>query len=90
MVKVVPKFTNADIKKMILQNKQAIIDAILLNINRIGEEFVINARDNKTYKDQTGNLRSSIGYVVLYNGKQLNKNFEGTIDNIGLHHCRIQ
>lgn len=36
----------------------------------LGEKCVNEARDNRTnsYTDRTGNLRSSIGYVVLYNG----------------------
>lgn len=35
---------------------------------RIGEECVKDARLKGSYKDQTANLRSSIGYVVLLNG----------------------
>ena len=86
MVKIVPKFTKADIKKLMLQKKQAIIDAIVFNLNQIGENFVVNAR-SKTKKqggfgDITGNLRSSIGYAVLYNGAVLNDNLEGTIEGV--------
>ena len=36
---------------------------------RVGEECVNYARVNGGYLDQTGNLRSSIGYVVMDNGK---------------------
>lgn len=35
----------------------------------IGESAVNEARENGDYMDQTGNLRSSIGYAVLDNGK---------------------
>ena len=35
----------------------------------IGEECVKVARENGSYNDITGNLRSSIGYVVLYDGQ---------------------
>jgi len=35
---------------------------------RIGEECVREARLHGSYLDQTGNLRSSIGYVVLVDG----------------------
>ncbi len=41
-----------------------------------GENFINNARDNNTYKDRTGNLRSSIGYIVLYDGIEVCKNIE--------------
>lgn len=45
----------------------------------IGERFVKNAR-SKTgkqggFNDVTGNLRSSIGYMILYNGTVLEENF---------------
>lgn len=34
----------------------------------VGERCIIEARNNGDYTDQTGNLRSSIGYAVLWNG----------------------
>jgi hypothetical protein len=68
---LVPKFTNADIQKMVAEKAGRIEQAILLRLQRIGEQFITDARNNGTYKDRTGNLRSSIGYVVLRNGEQL-------------------
>jgi hypothetical protein len=65
-----PKFTNADIDKMIREKFERIEQAILLRLQRIGEQFVTDARLNGSYNDITGNLRSSIGYVVLKNGEQ--------------------
>lgn len=35
---------------------------------RTGEECVNRARESNTYTDQTGNLRSSIGYVIVKDG----------------------
>ena len=35
----------------------------------VGEQCIIEARNNGDYTDQTGNLRSSIGYAVVWNGK---------------------
>ena len=35
----------------------------------VGEQCIIEARDNGNYTDQTGNLRSSIGYAVVWDGK---------------------
>lgn len=40
----------------------------------IGESAVNEARKNGDYLDHTGNLRSSIGYVVLNNGKVITMN----------------
>ena len=42
-----------------------------------GEEFVNNARMNGNYTDDTGNLRSSIGYVILKDGQPIKQNFSG-------------
>ena len=38
----------------------------------IGENAINQARDYGSYKDQTGNLRSSIGYVILRDGRDVN------------------
>lgn len=49
----------------------------------VGERCVIEARKAGEYNDVTGNLRSSIGYVVLVNGKTYQygkpKTFRGSI-----------
>ena len=42
-----------------------------------GEEFVNNARMNGNYRDDTGNLRSSIGYVILKDGREIFSSFPG-------------
>jgi hypothetical protein len=67
---LVPKFTEAQLKQMIAEKVQRIETAVLFRLQRIGEQFVTDARLNGTYKDRTGNLRSSIGYIVLKNGEQ--------------------
>lgn len=41
-----------------------------------GEKFIEIARKNGSYKDQTGNLRSSIGYVVTKDGEVVIENFK--------------
>lgn len=46
-------------------NKRVIADALCY----VGELCLIEARDGGTYTDQSGNLRSSIGYAVLLNGQ---------------------
>jgi hypothetical protein len=76
--------------------------AAVSGLQRIGEEFVNNARSNDTYKDQTGNLRSSIGYVILKDGaqvfgsgfEQVKKGVEGTksgpalIEDLAIRYAR--
>lgn len=45
-------------------------------LQRAGEEFVKIARNSGKYDDDTGNLRSSIGYVIVIDGKIVTENFE--------------
>ena len=62
----------AAIKKKI----KASLKAITNTHKYIGEMCVNEARNNGDYIDQTGNLRSSIGYVVVRDGSILHKNFK--------------
>ena len=53
--------------------------AILMQLRVLGEKCVNHARQiDKTigFEDQTGNLRSSLGYVIYLNGKPVGENFE--------------
>lgn len=45
----------------------------------VGEKCIIEARNGGTYTDQSGNLRSSIGYAVLMNGQVIQS---GCVDKI--------
>jgi hypothetical protein len=65
------KLSDSDIKKIARQALDRFDEAIINRLQFAGEKFVANARSNGNYKDRTGNLRSSIGYVVLKNGLQL-------------------
>ena len=70
---ITPQFTPADIERM-LQQKIALYQEKIVRILRIvGEKCINEARTNGSYQDQTGNLRSSIGYIVLKDGKPIEK-----------------
>lgn len=43
-------------------------EALLMRMSYIGEQVLNAARSTNSYKDQTGNLRSSIGYVIVKDG----------------------
>lgn len=75
MIKLVPRFTRADIEAMILDRKRRIREVIVLALKRAGEEFIRDARENGSYRDQTGNLRSSVGYLILEDGQVLFSDF---------------
>lgn len=42
---------------------------VIYNLQAIGEKCVNEARMKGSYKDQTGNLRSSTGYVLIVDGE---------------------
>jgi hypothetical protein len=60
---------DAFIAKEIKKSERKILNAYCY----VGESCLTQARDMGTYQDQTGNLRSSIGYIVLQNGKVYKK-----------------
>lgn len=43
--------------------------AIIHNLRYIGETCINMARNGRTYHDITGNLRSSIGYIIMIDGR---------------------
>lgn len=49
---------------------------LLETLRYVGEQCVKNARDNGTYQDQTGNLRSSIGYAIVEDGRVITDGLE--------------
>ena len=49
-------------------------------LSRAGENAVTFARNLDTYKDQTANLRNSIGYVIVHDGKIVSNLFSGSGD----------
>lgn len=73
---MIPKFTTKQLEEQVInwfsQNERKFIIAL----GYIGEEFVNSARSVNTYLDQTGNLRSSIGYVIAKNGRILKRNYK--------------
>jgi hypothetical protein len=75
-IKLESKFNQNDLKKFIAERIGRVEAAVLSRLHEVGEIFVTNARNNDTYRDRSGNLRSSIGYVVLKNGEQLVENFQ--------------
>lgn len=63
------KTSEAEINAYIVTEMERISDALIYNLQYVGERCVNAARDVNTYKDQTGNLRSSVGYVLVVDGR---------------------
>lgn len=58
-----------EIDRYIVGRVEAIKRALVYNLCAVGEQVLNAARLTNSYKDQTGNLRSSIGYVVAVDGE---------------------
>lgn len=59
--------------KKVVRDLGRVIEAQLFYL---GEQLVNHAREYANFTDQTGNLRNSIGYLVLKNGREIGANFE--------------
>lgn len=68
------KQNSRNILRVMFDKSEKEIEAILIrNFQMIGEYCIGYARDSGLYTDRTGNLRSSIGYVITVNGKEIKK-----------------
>lgn len=65
----------SDIDSYLHQQVNRLDDLMIRNLNYLGMECVNLAKSLDTYQDQTGNLRNSIGYVVIKHGNILNSAF---------------
>lgn len=70
-------FTMNDVKAHMDKAKQGFEESLLDEFRRTGEQFIADARSIRTYQDQTGNLRSSIGYALFKDGQLLESSFPG-------------
>jgi len=66
----------ADIDNLVKDQIDNLKKTIVNNLEYIGLEAVNHARIEGNYRDYTGNLRSSIGYVVVQNGKAGHEDFK--------------
>jgi hypothetical protein len=82
------KYTNADIDKMLAERLTRINEAIVQTLSYVGEKCVNEARDFGSYMDQTGNLRSSVGYVIVVNGSVVKENFKSK--NISVQYSNLK
>lgn len=62
-------FTSSDIMKYANSKLDDFKSKIILRLQFLGEKCLNECRSNHTYTDQTGNLTSSMGYVILIDGK---------------------
>ena len=70
---ITPQFTPADIERMLNDKIEKYQEKIVRVLRYVGEKCINEAHEYGSYQDQTGNLRSSIGYIVLKDGKPIEK-----------------
>ena len=73
------KFTRKDISQSADNAVSEIHTLMIQNLSYVGEYATSLARNHGNYKDQTGNLRSSIGYVIGRNGKKVSDGGFGNV-----------
>lgn len=71
-----PLWKKSDIRKLFDKLGERAEFVIMDLLQRTGEEFVKIARLEGNYIDHTGNLRSSIGYVIVKDGSIAGRNFQ--------------
>lgn len=77
MAGLTPMFGDADLLRWNLKFQRNATEKIIEALTYAGEYFVKLARENGAYNDITGNLRSSIEYVVIVDGDVVSDDFQG-------------
>ena len=75
---ITPNFNSNDLNRMQREIERQSLEKAVKAFEYIGETLIAHARDNVGFTDQTGNLRSSIGYVLFVNGRIHKSNYTGT------------
>ncbi len=65
---ITPKTPMSDIEQFLAERIAAMERTIVYRMQIIGEQVLNQARSAGNYQDQTGNLRSSVGYVIVRDG----------------------
>lgn len=79
---ITPLFTKSDLNRWMKIFEDRVHAKTYTLLQAAGEMFVKYARESGKYIDHTGNLRSSIGYVIVDGGKIREENFQ--IQNTGV------
>lgn len=71
-----PLFSTEDMERWFDRFEERSYEKLFILLSAAGEKFVEIARKSGSYTDRTGNLRSSVGYVIYNNGEAISENFE--------------
>ena len=81
-----PTFSRQALRGYMDGQLERINNALIMELQAIGEKVVNHARDLRppvSFMDQTGNLRSSIGYAIFINGKAYLSDFKDHSGPVG-------
>jgi hypothetical protein len=73
---LIPEWSEADIERVLNRFEGDVRAKAIEFYKYIGENFVNMARDKGNYTDRTGNLRSSIGFVIVEDGEILYEDYQ--------------
>ena len=73
---LIPLFSQKDINKWVDIFTERAEEKMYILLQAAGEMFVKYARESGKYVDHTGNLRSSIGYLIVRNGSVAYSDFQ--------------
>lgn len=76
MVIIRANFSVADLQKQIREYQKEARKACIASYKAIGSSFVTDARQNADFQDHTGNLRSSIVFLLKVDGKIRIRDYE--------------
>lgn len=83
-MKVTPQFSGRDIEKDLKQFAQDAFRVTLSEFTKVGLDFVEAARMKSKidggFDDRTGNLRSSIGFMIFFDGEEVHSDFQASRD----------
>lgn len=57
------------LKARLNEKRELILNYLNMRLSQLGEECVTYSKDNKGYKDRTGNLKNSISYALFLDGE---------------------
>lgn len=70
------------LKKKLMQRREVMVNTLTHALSQLGEEAVTYSRNNKGYKDHTGNLKNTIDFALFLDGELIkvgdNKELNGT------------
>lgn len=72
---------NSQIDAYIQQQVERMQRAIIRSLQYVGEQCIAEARSSANFTDRTGNLRSSIGYALIRDGKVVSKSEPNVVKN---------